>query len=703
MGGAGGAGGSGSYASGSSGAGGAGGAGVSGSGFTLTNTGAIHGGSGGAGTGDGAGGVGVVSTGNSTIYNNGTISGGMSGDGATRASAIELSGGNNTLVLQSGSSITGYVVSSSGSSNGGDTLAVGGTTNAAFDLSTTSTDASQQYQSFYKFAKEGSSTWALSGSGTFAGGTTVSGGSLQLLDGVSLTSNVAVQLGAMLGSDDASITGHVTNSGTLSIGNSTTPARTLTVTGDYTQSSGGVFKTTVSSNSSFGKLTVTGTANISGSASVNVLTVNTLAAGQTLSGVVSAGTLSGNFSGVIDNSALFNFTSVLNGNQIDLAVSAASTAGVSDSVSATGMSPATGAARVLDSWISSGPATGDISTVTTAFGQLETQQQVSQAATQTLPLLSAGGNAAIANLQHQVQTVFQNRMSGLRGLSSGDGELSDGKLWAKAFGSRADQDDHQSVAGYDANSWGLVFGGDGQYNPSTRIGAAFSFAKTAIDGSASVSGTSHDANIGSYQLSLYSSHDLEQGSFVDVQFDVGQSNVEGKRHISFGGLNRTAKSDYDALFAHAGVALGKTLNLSEATSFTPSVRADYAWVRSESYTETGAGALNLNVDSDTSAEFILGVDGRLNHRLSENARLTASVGVGYDLINDQSSLTSAYAGSPGLSFRTYGQDQSPWLVRGGLGVVINKSGGFEFSLAYDVEGRKDFLNQTASAKAKWAF
>ncbi|MFT3850348.1 MAG: autotransporter domain-containing protein [Propionivibrio sp.] len=557
----------------------------------MGGTGGAGGHAGGNSGTSGSGGVGIISTGNSTIHNSGTISGGVGAGG--RANAIELSGGNNTLVLQVGSAITGNVLA-------------------------TSTDGSDL------ISAEASST----------------------------------------------ITGNLTSTGTVSVGTASAPNSVLTVTGNYTQGSGGIFKTTVYSDSSYGRLVVNGTANIAGSAYVNVLTANTLANGQTWSGVVSAANITNNFSSVADNSALFDFTSILNSNQIDFVVSAASTAGVSNAVSTAGISQAAGAARVLDIWVNSGTITGDTANVVTAFGQLGNLHQVSQAAAQTLPLLTAGSNSAITNLQHQVQGVFQNRLGGLRGLSSGDGQLSDGKLWAKTFGSFADQDNRKGIAGYDGNAWGLVFGGDGEYNKNTRIGAAFTYAKSDIDASTDVSGTRQNATIDSYQLSLYGSHDLATGSFIDAQFDVGQSNVDGRRDIRFGSLDRTARSDYDAWMVHIGAAFGKTLDVSAATSFTPSIRADYTWVHSDSYKETGAGALNLNVDSDTADELVLGVDGRVNHHLSENSRLTASIGVGYDVINDRSSLTSVYAGSPGLSFKTYGLEQSPWLVRGGLGVVV---------------------------------
>ncbi len=179
--------------------GGNGGVAVSGSGFTLTNLGTISGGNGGLGGNDGSGGsggigaapgvngssgtagspgtgglggVGVVSTGGSTITNAGTISGGFP-DGETSgpnyADAVDLSGGGNTLILESGYAFKGNVISSSGSTSGGDTLALGGSNNGSFSFSQVVAVAPASYNSvtgplyygFQTLEKTGSSTWTV--------------------------------------------------------------------------------------------------------------------------------------------------------------------------------------------------------------------------------------------------------------------------------------------------------------------------------------------------------------------------------------------------------------------------------------------------------------------------------------------------------------------------------------------------------------
>ena len=52
---------------------------------------------------------------------------------------------------------------------------------------------------------------------------------------------------------------------------------------------------------------------------------------------------------------------------------------------------------------------------------------------------------------------------------------------------------------------------------------------------------------------------------------------------------------------------------------------------------------------------------------------------------------------------TIGIDHSPWLVRGGIGYSMLAANGTEVSFRYDAEGRSEYLNHTASVRAKWAF
>jgi outer membrane autotransporter protein len=149
--------------------------------------------------------------------------------------------------------------------------------------------------------------------------------------------------------------------------------------------------------------------------------------------------------------------------------------------------------------------------------------------------------------------------------------------------------------------------------------------------------------------------------------------------------------------------LGRLFPITDATSVTPSVRADYARVTTDSYTETGAGALNLTVPDATYDEMLLTLDAKAAHNLNASWQLFGNVAVGYDFLNDQAQATSSFAGG-GPTFVTNGLEPSPWIMRAGAGLMKQTATGYDFSLRYDAEGRTSgFLNQMVSARVRKSF
>jgi len=261
--------------------GGGGGGGAHGTAVTTNtiNSTPLSGGIGGAGgqaTGGvngsaGAGSVGIVGSG-LTVINSGSITGGLSGDGVTRANAITFTGGTNTLELRPGSTITGNVVAFSTA----DTLALGGSGSASFDVSQIRSSA--QYQGFGVFQKTGASTWTLTGTTGTVTSWTVNGGTLQAgaTNVLGSSSAITVASGAMLNLAGFNQTigslagaGAVTlGSATLATGNdntSTTFSGTISGTGGLTKIGNGT-------------LTLSGSSTYAGATAVNA---GTLAAGAT--------------------------------------------------------------------------------------------------------------------------------------------------------------------------------------------------------------------------------------------------------------------------------------------------------------------------------------------------------------------------------------------------------------------------------------
>jgi outer membrane autotransporter protein len=227
-----------------------GGAGITGSGLTITNTasGSITGG----GSVFGNGGAGISAS-SATVINSGSITGGV-GSVLGRANAITFSGSGNVLELQAGSTITGNVVAAGAS----DTLRLGGSTGASFDVSQIGSAA--QYRNFGQFEKTGTSTWTLTGTPGQATSWTISQGALAVNDANSLGSGTltfnggALQAAATLNVNNAIVLG---GAGTLD-----TNGFTIVLTGSIT-GSGGLTKT------GFGTLFLDGASSYTGTTTVS--------------------------------------------------------------------------------------------------------------------------------------------------------------------------------------------------------------------------------------------------------------------------------------------------------------------------------------------------------------------------------------------------------------------------------------------------
>lgn len=490
----------------------------------------------------------------------------------------------------------------------------------------------------------------------------------------------------------------VAGTGTLAVA----AGGTATITGNYTQEAAATFRTNVTNDTTYGKLVVSGTATLPSNAKIDVNVANADFDFTTtaMADIISAGTLvsDGSFA-VTHNSNLFDFSAIKDGNTVDLVIAAAAASGgtsVSDIVTSTGNTPAAGAAAALDQIF-----TDTSNPITQLFIPISsgTDQEISNAVSQTLPVLTGGSQVAATSALSGINRVIQARQEANRGLSSGEVFYGDKKFWMKPFASWADQNDRKGVSGYDAKTAGLAFGADATISDQTRIGLAFAYVKADADSNSRVAPSQVDVDV--FQLVGYGSYALDAATEINFQAGIGQNNNKAKRSLPSFGL--AAEADYKSLTATLGAGVGRTFKYSDKTSFTPSVRFDYSWVKDDSYREKGANVLNLNVKGRTTDELIFAVDGKLSHEISLGTTLSANLGLGYDVINDRASITSAYAGAPGVAFTTQGLDPSPWMVRGGLGLSTTMQSGVEISARYDVDYREDFLNQTASVKVRWAF
>ena len=585
------------------------------------------------------------------IINNagGTISGGVGG-GASGA-GILIYNHSSVVNISNSSTISGTRSGASGISIQFHSTVTGGISNSA-----TGIISGNHYG--IDITSSSSIASGITNSGTISGGThaiyvdgastlsgiTISGNNTAMFIGDVQAPNtpVTVAAGATYTMNDGNLftVQSFNNAGTLGV----VAGGTGTITGNYTQAAGATFQTYATSTSSYGKLKVNGTATLQSGTTINVYVNqnNTLHAGQTLVDVITASTLNGSTFRVTNSGygSQFAFTAATDPNN---------------------------------------PNAIDLIVVN---------------ATQS-PLMGGSLGLFTFDMLQGINHIVQARQDENQGLSSGENFVTNRNAWVKPLGSWANQSDNSGVSGYKASTYGVVLGADGELSQVSRLGAAFSISHSNVNNNLST----QSAGVDSYLAVLYGSRVLDdKGTEFNWQGDYGTNQNNGNRITN--ALN--AASSYTSDSFHLGAGVGRTLVMNEKTSFTPSIRADYTTLHVNGYTESGAGTNNMTVNGQTVDQFIVGVDGKVTHKLSDVATLTANLGVGYDTMAKQSSITSAFVGG-GAAFTTPGINPSPTIVTGGVGVMMKSSKTVEVTARYDVEARTGFTDQTVSVKARWPF
>ncbi|MCG9083153.1 autotransporter domain-containing protein [Laribacter hongkongensis] len=498
------------------------------------------------------------------------------------------------------------------------------------------------------------------------------------------------------------------------------------ITGNYAQSADATLAVRATGNTTYSKLKISNTATLASGTRIDVdvrqdseiragaSSSDTLFSRNRLPGVIQAAQLisDGTFR-VSDNSALFDFSAEKTGNNVDLVLQRAGGDSksvyleqiVSDQQSSVPLANR-GAARALDQitdrLVNTGSA-GEMAPVINALGRISTQSGLARAVEQLTPALHSAALSAVSDSLGAINRVVQARIEGNRGLSSGEELSGERYVWVKPFGSHARQEARSETASFTANTGGMVFGADTAVHPRLRLGGAFAYAHSNVDGQSSSAPQSSKVDV--YQLIGYGSVQLDDITEFNFQLDGGRNRNKGERQLPF--MNTIASSDYDSTSYHAGAGLGRTFAFGSGMSNTPSVRLDYTRIKEDAYRETGAGAASLVNDARSVEQLLLAVDNRITLPLDERQSVALNFGAAFDLMNDGAQLTSAFAGEPGAVFSTRATDQSRWLWRAGLGYTHKADtgkGGLEITGRLDGEWRKGgYSNGTASVKARYAF
>jgi uncharacterized protein with beta-barrel porin domain len=417
---------------------------------------------------------------------------------------------------------------------------------------------------------------------------------------------------------------------------------------------------------------------------------------------------------VEDNTFLFRFEKVMNGDIIEtgsadelfLRVQIEETAfDTADDAEYTPNELAI--ADALDVYLATQPLTSPLVQWISSFETEEEQREaLLKAIKDTVPEESNGSSSATITSTDLIYDMIMDRLSGggftvaqngTTGLAAGDAVLGgDGKwaVWGRAGASRA-KFTPGNVNGFDADSWGITAGIDGEVAPNTRVGISGFYIASDVEENGAGANSSND--ISGYGVTAYVTY--RPGDwYVNGALGYGMNEYESRRR-SIGGVN---VADYDGNQFVARMEAGKMFTFGQ-WDVTPNAGLRYNRVDIDAYTETGP--LPISVDSQTveSLRAVAGVNLRYSHPLESGGKIVPEFGVKLlgELADPDQALTGNVVGGGAFTTRTTPRDDVSYGV--GAGVTWEVSDRFSFRVTYDAELQSDYDEQAVAAALRFAF
>jgi len=419
--------------------------------------------------------------------------------------------------------------------------------------------------------KAGSGTLILDSVNTYTGGTTVSGGALEIGDinnpGASVAGDVTVASGGTL-AGHGTVEGDVANiaGGTVSPGGT---IGTLSIGGNYTQGSSSTLHIEISPTAA-SKLEVSGSASLAGTLQ---LVYDPGVYSKASYDILHAGSISGTFATVSGTAPSgLNQTVSYTSTDVDLALDPSGSVGAAPSVVVAPTNDAIVGALGTAALLNAQQAT------TTLFGHLadlhsgtgsETIHTALAAATPTQ--LAFSGNAQSLN---GVLTGLPDAMSQMGG-------------WFRGIGDFASLSGNNGVPGFDTRSGGFLAGIDRALDAHVIAGAALGYSHTDIGESG------NSGSLDTPRLLLYGSYGSGPWAF-DATIGYAYDSISATRPIAT--LGETASSSHDGQEATGALQATRRF-VVDGVSLLPAAGLQYAHLFEGGYSENGAAGFDLAVSS----------------------------------------------------------------------------------------------------------
>lgn len=249
-------------------------------------------------------------------------------------------------------------------------------------------------------------------------------------------------------------------------------------------------------------------------------------------------------------------------------------------------------------------------------------------------------------------------------------------VWGRAFHNRGHMDGNGNSARLGNSATGFVAGIDTALS-DWRIGALAGYSQTSFDvAERSSSGKSRNLNVGVYAGTQMGAVGLRAGAAYTWH------DIETKRHVAFANLSETLAAGYHAGTFQAFGEIGYRFEM-QRVALEPYVNLAYVHLRTDGFREAGgASALSVEAKNNNAGLATLGVRASTDFDL-QGTKLSVNGGVAWRHVAGSfgSDTRMAFANGSGFAVEGVAIARNAALLEAGLDIEISRSA--KFGLSYN--------------------
>lgn len=335
---------------------------------------------------------------------------------------------------------------------------------------------------------------------------------------------------------------------------------------------------------------------------------------------------------------------------------------------------------------------GGGSLVQGALASITNARSISSVVSQVRSALAGGSTfgLALASFSPEEDTTSQNGF--FPQASASDSETI---YWMKGLVGWAQYQGAGSAFDSTVNTQGLLAGVAQKWDTYSEFGLFAGFSQQ------SSSQGNDSSSSDNYNFGFHFKQPLNDG-WMAASVSYSYQETDSKRSVAIGAVNATATADYPGHAISLGATFGRDLSWDAAT-VTPFVGGDLLWLQQDGYTESGAGAANLTVATNTDTIAHIEAGAGIKHSYNQGAwEITPELkfSLRAELTDPVSSLNSTLAGQ---SFTMTGAERERLSGHVQIGVSAQNDDGLTVEVNYAGLYNEQFNDHTLGLRLAKSF